>query len=130
MDVPNQMTRQTSNAIDLTSAALLLLTLVLLALGQVMFKYAAQSIQFSQPRTLLSVPLGLALIVYALATVAWLGVLTRLPLSVAFPFYGLTFLLVPLFARRFLGEPVGWATYVGGLVILVGIAITVLGLKK
>lgn len=124
------MTRQSTTVIDPASAGLLLVTLLLLALGQVMFKYAAQDIQFSQPRTFLSLPLGVALVVYALATVAWLGVLTRLPLAVAFPFYGLTFLLVPLFARWLLGEQVGWSTYVGGVVILIGIAITVLGLKK
>lgn len=124
------MSKALSIAIDWVSAALLLATLVLLALGQVMFKYAAQGIRFSQPQTLLSVPLGLALVVYALATLAWLAVLTRMPLSVAFPFYGLTFLLVPVFARFLLGEQVGWPTYVGGGVILVGIAITVLGMKK
>lgn len=117
-------------AIDLTSAGLLLATLLLLALGQVMFKYAAQDIQFSQPRSFLSIPLGLALVVYAVATLAWLAVLTRLPLSVAFPFYGLTFLLVPLLAHWLLKEPVGIATYVGGVVIMVGIAITVFGFRK
>ena len=124
------MSKLPTISIDFASAALLAATLLLLAAGQVMFKYAAGGIAFSQPRTLLSLPLALALVVYALATLAWLAVLTRMPLSVAFPFYGLTFLLVPLFARWFLGEPVAWPTYVGGVVILVGIAITVFGLKK
>ena len=124
------MSKLPTISIDLASASLLAATLLLLAAGQVMFKYAANGIAFSQPRTLLSLPLALALLVYALATIAWLAVLTRLPLSVAFPFYGLTFVLVPLFARLVLDEAVAWPTYVGGLVILLGIAITVFGLKK
>jgi drug/metabolite transporter (DMT)-like permease len=115
---------------DALSIGLLVATLALLSAGQLLFKVAAQGLEFNQPKTFLTLPMGAALAAYALATLAWLGVLTRVPLSVAFPYYGITFLLVPLLAQWVLGEKVGVATYVGGAVILAGIAITAHGLRR
>jgi multidrug transporter EmrE-like cation transporter len=117
-------------AFDPVAAGLLLATVVLLSLGQVLFKVAATSLQLSDPRTFLSWPLLSALVLYAVATATWLAVLARLPLSVAFPFYGLTFVLVPLLAHRVLREPVGIASYVGGALILAGIAVSAHGLRR
>ena len=47
------------------------------------------------------------------------------PLSIAFPVYALTFVIVPLLAHAFLGEAVGWRTFAGAFVIIVGVAISV-----
>ena len=104
--------------------ALIVSTIAMLSIGQVLFKNASSHLVISQPNTWLSVPLVAALAIYGLATVTWLVVLSRVPLSFAFPFYGLSFLLVPVAAAAFLGEPLRWQTLVGGLVILVGIAVT------
>ena len=112
---------------DLTTMTLLLATIAVLAGGQVLFKLSANGLQLGDPRTFLSVPLVAALGIYGVATLMWLVVLTRLPLSVAFPFYGLTFLLVPLLAWLFLGEPLRIQTLVGGVVIIIGVAICAKG---
>ena len=112
---------------DLTTMTLLLATIAVLAGGQVLFKLSANGLQLGDPRTFLSFPLVAALGIYGVATLMWLVVLTRLPLSVAFPFYGLTFLLVPLLAWLFLGEPLRIQTLVGGVVIIIGVAICAKG---
>ena len=112
---------------DLTTMTLLLATIAVLAGGQVLFKLSANGLQLGDPRTFLSVPLVAALGIYGVATLMWLVVLTRLPLSVAFPFYGLTFLLVPILAWLFLGEPLRIQTLVGGVVIIIGVAICAKG---
>lgn len=103
--------------------AMILVTLTMLACGQVLFKLASATIAFSRPETFLSWTLFLALAIYGLATVLWLAVLARVPLSQAFPFYGLSFLLVPIFAWIFLGESIPFRVWLGGGVIAVGIVI-------
>jgi drug/metabolite transporter (DMT)-like permease len=109
--------------LTLSTTLLVLGTIAILASGQVLFKMASTGLQLSQPRTFFTWQLIVALAAYAVATLLWLLVLTRLPLSVAFPFYGLTFLLVPALAWLFLGEPVRLQTFVGGAIILVGVVV-------
>ena len=104
-------------------------TIVLLSLGQVLFKSASSQLVVQQPMSWLSLPLLGALVIYAIATLLWLLVLSRVPLSFAFPFYGLAFLLVPVLAALVLGEALRWQVLVGGAVILCGIAITAWGAR-
>ena len=108
---------------------LILSTIVLLSLVQVLFKSASSQLVVQQPMSWLSLPLLGALVIYALATLLWLLVLSRVPLSFAFPFYGLAFLLVPVLAAVVLGEVLRWQVLVGGAVILCGIAITAWGVR-
>ncbi|HOC12164.1 EamA family transporter [Thermomonas sp.] len=112
-----------------SNVALIVGTILLLSLGQVLFKAASAQIVVSQPASWVSLPLLAALVVYGLATGLWLVVLSRVPLSFAFAFYGLAFLLVPLLAALFLREPLRWQVLVGGIVILCGIAITSWGAR-
>lgn len=65
----------------------------------------------------------LGLLLYAVGAVAWIGVLTRLDLSLAYPFLALNFLLVSLVSRLFLGEKVPLLRWAGIVVICVGILI-------
>ena len=118
-------------AINIDPGTLLMIigTVALLSLGQVLFKQASASVVFTEPLTLLSWPLIAALVVYGFATLAWLAVLTRVPLSLAFPFYGLAFMMVPVFAWGLLREPLRPQIFIGGVVILIGIAITSLGTR-
>ena len=103
---------------------LLAATLLLLSLGQILFKLASKGISFGDPRSLLSPSLLSGLFVYGLATIMWILVLKRLPLSLAFPFYGLTFLLVPLLAHFLIGEKIGYQTLLGGGIIMFGVFVT------
>ena len=55
------------------------------------------------------------------SALAWIAVLSRLDLSVAYPFLALNFVLVTLVARFFLGESVPPLRWLGILVIIGGI---------
>ncbi len=103
---------------------MILLTLAMLACGQVLFKQASAHLSFSRPASFFSGTLILALFVYGAATLLWLAVLARVPLSAAFPFYGLTFLLVPAFAWWLLNEPIKPQVWFGAVVILIGVVIS------
>jgi drug/metabolite transporter (DMT)-like permease len=63
----------------------------------------------------------LGLLLYALGALAWIAVLARLDLSIAYPFLALNFVLVTLVSRFFLGESVPALRWLGILVICAGI---------
>lgn len=63
----------------------------------------------------------LGLFFYAIGALLWIAVLSRLDLSVAYPFLALNFVLVTLVARFFLGESVPPLRWLGILVIIGGI---------
>lgn len=115
---------QASQNLTPATVVMILGTVLMLGIGQVLFKVAASSLQLSEVRSYLSVPLLAALLIYGLATLAWLVVLSRVPLSSAFPFYGLGFFIVPLLSVVLLSEPFRWSTFVGGAIIAVGIVVS------
>ncbi len=106
---------------------LILAVVGMLSAGQVLFKYAAQGLDFARPTTFFSLPLFAALFVYGIATLCWLLVLSRIPLSLAFPFNGLTFLLVPLLSWGVFREQLSVATIAGSMVIILGVVIITVG---
>lgn len=108
---------------------LILSTIIMLAAGQVLFKQAAAGLSLAKPSTLVSWPLIAALALYGIATLTWLMVLARVRLSVAYPFYGLTFLLVPVLAWLLLKEPLRPQVVLGGVIIMIGVAISSMGAK-
>jgi multidrug transporter EmrE-like cation transporter len=61
-----------------------------------------------------------------LASVCWLLVLQRLQLGYALPFMALTFVLVPVSANIFLGEPLPMLQIVGLVLITAGVSISAL----
>ena len=67
------------------------------------------------------VVIGLAC--YGLGAVAWLVVLSRLDLSIAYPFLALNFVLITLASRFVLGETVPPLRWLGVLVIFFGVII-------
>ncbi|MDH4425335.1 MAG: hypothetical protein QE495_02695 [Acidovorax sp.] len=102
------------------------LTCVLgISLGQLLFKKAALSMP-TAPDWIdwaFNGWLVTALILYAVTTVGWVWVLRNAPLSLAYPFMGLAFIIVPLLARWWLGEAVTVHTLAGGALILAGVAL-------
>lgn len=118
---------RTGNNISISMLVAILIVVVLLAVGQVLFKYASRSLDFTRPATFLSLTLLLALAIYGIATACWLLVLSKVPLNMAFPFYGLVFLLVPIFSWVAFKERLDAATLIGSIVIALGVAITALG---
>ena len=59
----------------------------------------------------------LGLVLYGIGALAWIAVLSRVDLSVAYPFLALNFILVTLSSLLFLGENVPALRWVGVLVI-------------
>ena len=63
--------------------------------------------------------LGLGL--YGLGALAWIAVLSRMDLSLAYPFLALNFVLVALVSRFYLGESIPAMRWAGIAVICMGI---------
>jgi drug/metabolite transporter (DMT)-like permease len=107
----------------------------LMSIGQILFKKTALSISLSMGSNnslglidglikALSVPwLYIALCVYALATVFWLYLLQRIPLSLAYPFSAFAMVIVPIAAVLIFGERLNWSYWVGASFIIIGIII-------
>lgn len=96
-----------------------------ISVGQLLFKLAAHALP---PHTqvldwIMNGWLIAALVIYGLTTVGWVWILRHAPLHLAYPFMGLAFLIVPVLAWLFLGEPLHWRTLAGGALILVGLAL-------
>ena len=109
---------------------LVLACVALIGGGQLLFKAAAAQWRLDAGawvavRSLLSPAFIAALVIYGLATLLWVYALRTVPLAAAFPLYALTFVLVPLLAHFVAGESLSANTLVGGLVIIVGVAIAV-----
>jgi drug/metabolite transporter (DMT)-like permease len=102
-----------------------LLCVVFISLGQLLFKKAATALPsaFSIPAIFLNGWLIASLILYGLTTLGWVWILRHAPLHLAYPFMGLAFLIVPMLAWFFLGEPLHWRTLAGGLLIMAGVAL-------
>lgn len=96
-----------------------------ISLGQMLFKKAALTIPevATWQHWVFNGWLITALALYGATTLAWIWVLRHAPLHLAYPFMGLAFLIVPTLGWLFLGEPIRWATLVGGGLILAGIAV-------
>ncbi|HSC22826.1 MAG TPA: EamA family transporter [Casimicrobiaceae bacterium] len=109
---------------------LVLVCVVLIGSGQLLFKASAAQWRLDAGlwvavRSLLSTTFLLALVVYGFATLVWIYALRIVPLSAAFPLYALAFLLVPILAHLFAGEPLTANTLIGGAVIIAGVVIAV-----
>jgi multidrug transporter EmrE-like cation transporter len=108
---------------------------VVIAIGQITFKFAAGSLRFlpsQSPLGLLrdnALPLSLvvlALFLYLLSTLAWVQALRTVPLSIAFMFNSLAFIIVPVAGFMLFGEPIprfflpGITLIIAGIVLVAG----------
>lgn len=93
--------------------------------GQLLFKLAAELIDFRRP---LGEPqglmiLGAALVLYAGATLLWVMVLKHAPLSRIYPLMALSFVLTPLGATLILKEPISSGYWAGIGLIMAGLIV-------
>ena len=119
----------------MTNAALLLFTVVLLSAGQFLFKRAGLEIRgqsiLDSLWTLATLPsFYLALVIYGLATLLWIFLLSRVPLMETYPWIAAATVVVPLIGWHFYGEGVGPLFWVGLALILAGLLLTQLGVKR
>jgi drug/metabolite transporter (DMT)-like permease len=93
--------------------------------GQLLFKLASGHLDFrhplAEPRGL--VILGVALALYAGATLVWVAVLRHAPLSRIYPIMALSFVLTPLGGMLFLKEPISASYWAGVGLILAGLVV-------
>ena len=97
-----------------------------LAVGQILMKLAATRIHEDVSQNfvfaLLSPPLLAALTLYAVVTALWLFILTKLPLSTAYPFSLLGSAIVPILAYLILRDPLTVKYFAGLFLVLTGLA--------
>ena len=106
-----------------------LLAAAISAGGQILLKYAMTQVgplNFS-PEVLMRAfrqPfLPIAVLIYALAFLMWLEVLSKTPLSVAYPVLAITYVLVPLISHFLFNEQLRTSHYFGMFLILAGVAL-------
>lgn len=115
---------------SLQQVLLLVATVSLMSIGQILFKLAANDlsgVNFSTISSLVKIftPwLMVALVCYALSTATWVGVLRITPLSRAYPFIALAFVIVPFLSSMFIGEKLRWNVLAGAVLILIGVFVS------
>jgi len=120
--------------VTVTSVALLLFAVISAATGQVMLKHGMQvaSARVADSGGSLAVRAAtspwvlLGLVVFGISAVAWLAALSRVPLSVAYPFNALGYLVILTASVVVLHERANVLTWVGSLLVVSGLLIVVL----
>lgn len=109
---------------------LMLVVVGLMVLGQVLFRCAAGRLDGDFGFTLATLgklvtnPFMLAgVFVYGITTLVWVAVLREVGLSQSYPFVALTLVLVPLAGVLLFNEPLSGKVLMGGVFILLGVAI-------
>lgn len=103
---------------------LIALTLMLMVFGQVMAKKGAAY------GSLLNVFVLMGYTALFLRGVIWIFVLKRLPISAAYPFISLSFVLVLIASYWFFGEEITFFKGIGSMLIISGIILTSMGNKR
>ena len=114
--------------------ALLLFAVGAAAVGQVMLKHGMQVASARATSTRGSLALAaatspwvlLGLVVFAVSATAWLATLSRVPLSVAYPFNALGYLAILTASVVVLHERANVWTWVGSLLVVSGLIMVVL----
>jgi multidrug transporter EmrE-like cation transporter len=70
------------------------------------------------------------IVLYAISAVFWLIVLSRVPLSVAYPIVAVGYVVVVFYSWLVFKEEVRWISWVGLALIVVGVVLTAQGLKS
>jgi len=119
---------------SINSALFLLIPAILLSTtGELLFKIGMNrigSFEFSSaairgvlPRVVRNPFIWLGFLGFGMGAVFWLAVLSRVPLSLAYPILALSYFVVVVEARLFLHEHVTWKRLLGVSVIVVGVIV-------
>ncbi|WP_371364945.1 4-amino-4-deoxy-L-arabinose-phosphoundecaprenol flippase subunit ArnE [Pseudomonas sp. QL9] len=112
------------------TALLLAIACLLTCLGQIAQKLAVESWsarEHSALQKILSPWLLLAIACLGFGLLAWLLVLQRLPVGIAYPMLSINFVLVTLAARYLFREPVDARHWLG--ILLIGGGVVLLGVQ-
>jgi multidrug transporter EmrE-like cation transporter len=114
--------------------ALTLFSVALSGLAQVSFKLGVSSDAVrgalagkALPQILLSVALSPGviggLVLYGVGTMAWLSVLSKTELSVAYPFVGFSFIITAVLGFILFHEPLGASRLLGTALVIAGVVL-------
>jgi len=120
--------------VTIASAALLVFAVSTAATGQLMLKHGMQLATARVAKSGGSLVIGaatspwilLGLAVFGISAVAWLAALSRVPLSVAYPFNALGYLVILTASILVLHERANILTWLGSLLVVSGLVIVVL----
>ena len=123
-----------SPRMSISSLALLLFAVTAAASAQLLLKYGMQAAVTRAHHTGGSLIFAAAaspwvlggLAVFAVSAVAWLGALSRVPLSVAYPFNALGYIAILTASTVVLHERASLLTWAGSLLVVSGLLIVVL----
>jgi drug/metabolite transporter (DMT)-like permease len=99
---------------------------VAIAAGQILFKRSAAQIDTGGPwlLELARLPaMWAAVALYAASTLLWVRILTAVPLSRAYPFVALAFVLVPAAGYLLFDEPINTRYALGTALIVAGVIV-------
>ncbi len=104
----------------------LMLFSVLLSCGQMLFKVVASALPaFNSVSWFLTLAVNpwfyLAVLLYGAATLLWISILQHVPLSLAYPFVALGFVIVPLASWVLFKEPLNISYALGVVFIIIGL---------
>ncbi|MFN2490204.1 MAG: EamA family transporter [Actinomycetota bacterium] len=128
-------------AVSLVSLVLLIVSVGFAVVGQLTLKSAMNRVgrigqqEMSAPgetilRAVKEPRLWVGLALFGVSALFWLVVLSRVPLSVAYPFVGLSYIAIVASARLFLHEHVPLLRWIGVVVVALGIAIVGLSFRR
>lgn len=131
----------TRTGVGLVSIALVLVSVAFSVAGQLTLRSAMDRVGFigraevSTPLTTASRVakeplLWIGLFLFGISAIFWLVVLSRVPLSVAYPFVGLSYILIVAFSHFVLDEGVPLLRWVGVVVVATGIVIVGLSFRR
>ena len=109
-----------------TEVILTLVSVIMIACGQILFKLAARDATFDgftlhTILSWLSPAMIAALAISTIATGLWVWVLRSANLSVVYPLYALTFVLVPVFDGLLYGTELAPRNWAGATAIVAGV---------
>lgn len=110
----------------LSTILLLLLTVLGISCGQILFKLGAQGFNQSEKiwKIFFSTPILVALFIYGVSTLLWIYLLSGVELSKAYPFFAMSFILVPMLSWLWFGESLDKFYFAGMACILTGVILT------
>ncbi len=120
--------------VSLTSLGLLLFAVISAATGQVMLKHGMQLASARANSTGSSLVISAVtspwvlggLVVFGISAIAWLGALSKVPLSIAYPFNAIGYLVILTASIVILHERANLLTWAGSLMVVSGVIIVVL----
>lgn len=113
----------------LNSFFIVFVSVSLSAIAQLSFKFGVTNVEIIENSNVVAKAWALftspfvflGLFLYGVGTILWLFALKQIDLSLAYPFVGMSFIMVFLMGVFFLGEPFNMNRLIGTIIIIFGI---------